>query len=138
MQADHKRPCLCVCLCVCARMYQSFVCVHQPCVCVSVCVRIYQSCVCVCVCVCVCPSCLSQDLLFQQGRNQYCGIAIQESQRKEIPELHSGNQAVKELPLKIELYVSHIHGLFTLVQLLQHKLRHSYSLTPKTQQIVLI
>lgn len=64
------------------------------------------------MCVCV------KDLLFQQGRNQSCAFAMQESQRKEIPELHSGNQAVKDLPLKMELCVSHFHGLFTLALLL--------------------
>lgn len=72
--------------------------------------------------VCVPPVCL-KDLLFQQGRNQSYAFAMQESQRKEIPELHSGNQAVKDLPLKMELYVSHFHGLFTLAQLLWHKKR---------------
>lgn len=79
------------------------------------------------MCVCVCL----KDLLFQQGRNQSCAFAMQESQRKEIPELHSGNQAVKDLPLKMELYVSHVRGLFTL----QHdccgiKMCHSHSHSP--------
>lgn len=62
---------------------------------------------------------------------------MQESQRKEIPELHSGNQAVKDLPLEMELYVSHFHGLFTPAQLLRHNKRHSHSLTSATQQIAL-
>lgn len=53
---------------------------------------------------------------------------MQESQRKEIPELHSGNQAVKDLPVKMELYVSHFHGLFTLAQLLWHK-KEAFSFT---------
>lgn len=58
-----------------------------------------------------------------------------ESQRKEIPELHSGNQAVKDLPLKMELYVSHFHGLFTLAQLLWHKKKkEAFSFTHTNNQ----
>lgn len=89
--------------------------------------------VCVWVSVHVLPVCL-RDLLFQQSRNQSCAFAMQESQRKEISELHSGNQAVKELPQKMELRVSHFHGLFTLAQLvLWHIKKQSHSLTPTTQ-----
>lgn len=83
--------------------------------------------------VCVPPVCL-KDLLFQQGRNQSYAFAMQESQRKEIPELHSGNQAVKDLPLKMELYVSHFHGLFTLAQLLWHKKKEAFSFTHTNNQ----
>ncbi|XP_069382778.1 zinc finger protein 64 isoform X1 [Paralichthys olivaceus] len=56
---------------------------------------------------------------------------MQESQRKEIPELHSGNQAVKELPEKMELHVSHFHGLFTPAQLLRHKERGLLTHSPQ-------
>nr|XP_019960071.1 PREDICTED: zinc finger protein 64 isoform X3 [Paralichthys olivaceus] len=58
-------------------------------------------------------------------------LISEESQRKEIPELHSGNQAVKELPEKMELHVSHFHGLFTPAQLLRHKERGLLTHSPQ-------
>lgn len=86
-----------------------------------------------CVRMCVRLPSVSRICCFSREGIKSCAFAMQESQRKEIPEPHSGNQAVKDLPLKMELCVTHFHGLFTLAQLLSHQSRHSHSLTSTTQ-----
>lgn len=86
-----------------------------------------------CARMCVRPPSVSRICCFSREGIKSCAFAMQESQRKEIPEPHSGNQAVKDLPLKMELCVTHFHGLFTLAQLLSHQSRRSYSLTSTTQ-----